>query len=98
MLKNDLSSERTQFQSFKEKLETILADGDEEISKESARTISTGITCVFEELDQQIQKKKRLSILMRGCTSLIDGCDSLVNEVVLNPVLKQVRPVFRRLF
>ena len=94
MLKSDLSSEHTQFQSFKEITETVLADQNEEISKEITGTIAFEITNVFEELDQQLLMKKRLSILMRGCTSLINGCDSLVNEVVLNPVLKQVRHVF----
>ena len=93
MLKNQLNSEYTQFQSFQETLEILIADRDEEISEMSVRTISTDIAYVFEELDQQIQMKKRLSTMMRGCTSLIDACDSLVNEAVLNPVLKQVSPI-----
>ena len=94
MLKSHLSSEHSQFQSFKEISEIVFGDQNEEISKEIIGTIATEIANVFEELDQQLLMKKRLSILMRGCTSLINGCDSLVKEVVLNPVLKQVRHVF----
>ena len=55
------------------------------------RTVDEEVTSLLNEIENRICAGRRFAVLVRGCSSLVETCNSLMRDAIENPVLRKVR-------
>ena len=82
---------KSKFDSFKEYVEGICSEIPEaQQYSDVLNSVDSKVATLANDIDKHLDSERRLNVLIRGATSLIETCNSLLSDAVENPLFKRV--------